>query len=83
LCHLVPPEFDIHVNIDSTPAGVGPQPPASAASPVPSPGIGNPVRTMRKDGSPHPLDGFRQIIEVKLVGTLNVIRLVEAGMRRL
>jgi hypothetical protein len=29
------------------------------------------------------LDGFRQIIEVKLVGTLNVIRLVEAMTRRL
>jgi hypothetical protein len=50
--------------------------------PVPSPGIGNPVRTVRKDGSPHPLDGFGQIIEVKFVGTLNVIRLVEAVMRR-
>ncbi len=37
-------------------------------------GIGNAVKTLSKDG-PFPLDGFKKVIEVNLVGTFNVIRL--------
>ncbi len=37
-------------------------------------GIGNAVKTLGKDG-PFPLDGFRKIVEVNLIGTFNVLRL--------
>lgn len=43
-------------------------------------GIGSAVRVVGKDGSPFPLDGFRKIIEVNLIGTFNVIRLAAAAM---
>ena len=38
-------------------------------------GIGIGVKTIGKDG-PHPLDSFRKVIEVNLIGTFNMIRLV-------
>lgn len=37
-------------------------------------GIGNAVKTLGKNG-PFPLDGFRKVIEVNLIGTFNVLRL--------
>lgn len=37
-------------------------------------GIGNAVKTVSKNG-PFPLDGFRKVVEVNLIGTFNVTRL--------
>jgi NAD(P)-dependent dehydrogenase (short-subunit alcohol dehydrogenase family) len=37
-------------------------------------GIGTPVKVLGKDG-PFPLDAFRKVIEVNLIGTFNVLRL--------
>jgi NAD(P)-dependent dehydrogenase (short-subunit alcohol dehydrogenase family) len=37
-------------------------------------GIGNAIKTLSKNG-PFPLDGFRKVVEVNLIGTFNVIRL--------
>ena len=37
-------------------------------------GIGNAVKTLGKDG-PFPLEAFKKIIEVNLIGTFNVLRL--------
>jgi NAD(P)-dependent dehydrogenase (short-subunit alcohol dehydrogenase family) len=37
-------------------------------------GIGNAIKTLSKNGA-FPLDGFRKVVEVNLVGTFNVIRL--------
>jgi NAD(P)-dependent dehydrogenase (short-subunit alcohol dehydrogenase family) len=37
-------------------------------------GIGNAIKTLGKDG-PFPLDGFKKVIEVNLIGTFNVLRL--------
>jgi len=42
-------------------------------------GIGPPTRVLRK-GEPHPLDVFRRIVDVNLVGTFNVLRLAAAAM---
>ena len=38
------------------------------------------MKTLGKDG-PHPLDVFRKVIEVNLIGTFNMIRLVADRMR--
>ena len=43
-------------------------------------GIGNAIRVVARDGSPFPLDGFRKVVEVNLIGTFNVIRLAAAAM---
>ena len=43
-------------------------------------GIGTPSRTVGKDG-PMPLDWFKRVIDVNLVGTFNVIRLAASVMR--
>jgi NAD(P)-dependent dehydrogenase (short-subunit alcohol dehydrogenase family) len=43
-------------------------------------GIGNAYRVVAKDGTPFPLDGFKKVIEVNLVGTFNVLRLAAAKM---
>ena len=43
-------------------------------------GIGTPSRTVGKDG-PMPLDWFKRVIDVNLVGTFNVIRLAAAVMQ--
>jgi NAD(P)-dependent dehydrogenase (short-subunit alcohol dehydrogenase family) len=37
-------------------------------------GIGNAIKTLGKDG-PFPLDGFKRVVEVNLIGTFNVLRL--------
>ncbi|MGE2836440.1 3-hydroxyacyl-CoA dehydrogenase [Mycobacterium sp. SMC-4] len=37
-------------------------------------GIGNAAKTLSKDG-PFPLDGFKKVVEVNLIGTFNVLRL--------
>lgn len=42
-------------------------------------GIGNAFRIVGKNG-PFPLDAFRQVVEVNLVGTFNVIRLAATAM---
>jgi NAD(P)-dependent dehydrogenase (short-subunit alcohol dehydrogenase family) len=36
-------------------------------------GVAPAIRTVGKDGTPHPLSAFRQAIEVNLVGTFNVV----------
>ena len=43
-------------------------------------GIGTPARTVGKDG-PMPLDWFKRVIDVNLVGTFNVIRLAAVEMQ--
>jgi NAD(P)-dependent dehydrogenase (short-subunit alcohol dehydrogenase family) len=43
-------------------------------------GIGNAYRVVAKDGTPFPLDGFKKVIEVNLIGTFNVLRLAAAKM---
>lgn len=43
-------------------------------------GIGPAARTVGRDGSPAPLDGFRRVIEVNLVGTFNVTSRAAAAM---
>lgn len=42
-------------------------------------GIGDPARTLGKDG-PIDLDRFRRVIDINLIGTFNVIRLAAARM---
>jgi NAD(P)-dependent dehydrogenase (short-subunit alcohol dehydrogenase family) len=43
-------------------------------------GIGGAKRVIGKDGRPMPLEDFKRIIDVNLVGTFNVIRLAAARM---
>jgi NAD(P)-dependent dehydrogenase (short-subunit alcohol dehydrogenase family) len=43
-------------------------------------GIGVAAKTVGRDGDPHDLDSFRKVIEVNLIGTFNVLRLVGAEM---
>ncbi|MCK9924926.1 3-hydroxyacyl-CoA dehydrogenase [Frankia sp. AgPm24] len=43
-------------------------------------GIGPAARIVGRDGQPSPLDGFRKVIEVNLIGTFNVLRLAAAAM---
>ena len=43
-------------------------------------GIANAVRVVAKDGTVFPLDAFKKVIEVNLIGTFNVIRLAGAKM---
>ena len=43
-------------------------------------GIGGASLVVGKDGEPHPLDAFRNVIDVNLVGTFNVVRLASAAM---
>ena len=43
-------------------------------------GIGGAKRLVGKDGAPMPLEDFSRIINVNLIGTFNVIRLVAADM---
>ena len=45
-------------------------------------GIGAAALVIGKDGQPHPLDAFRNVIDVNLVGTFNVIRLAAVAMAR-
>ncbi len=46
-------------------------------------GIGGSVRIVDRQGAPMDLDHFRQIIEVNLIGTFNVLRLAAADMASL
>ena len=43
-------------------------------------GIGPPAKTVGRDG-PHPLDLFRKVVEINLVGTFNVARLAAHAMQ--
>jgi NAD(P)-dependent dehydrogenase (short-subunit alcohol dehydrogenase family) len=43
-------------------------------------GVGNAFRVVGKDGAPPPLADFKRVVEINLVGTFNVIRLVAAAM---
>ena len=43
-------------------------------------GGGIAARTLARDGAPHDLDAFRQVIELNLVGTFNVLRLTSSAM---
>lgn len=43
-------------------------------------GIGDPVRTVSRDGDPVDLQRFARVIDINLVGTFNVIRLAAAAM---
>jgi NAD(P)-dependent dehydrogenase (short-subunit alcohol dehydrogenase family) len=51
----------------------------SLAGAVNCAGIGIAERTVGRDG-PHALDSFARVIQINLVGTFNVIRLVAAGL---
>ena len=46
-------------------------------------GIGGAKRLVGKDGTPMPLEDFKRVIDVNLVGTFNVIRLAAAEMVKL
>jgi NAD(P)-dependent dehydrogenase (short-subunit alcohol dehydrogenase family) len=46
-------------------------------------GIGTAKRLIGKDGTPMPLEDFKRVIDVNLVGTFNVIRLAAAQMVKL
>lgn len=46
-------------------------------------GIGGARRVVGRDGSPMPLEDFRRVVEVNLIGTFNVIRLAAAAMTAL
>jgi NAD(P)-dependent dehydrogenase (short-subunit alcohol dehydrogenase family) len=43
-------------------------------------GIAASARVVGKDGEPFPLDMFREIVDVNLVGTFNILRLAAAAM---
>lgn len=43
-------------------------------------GIGPPARTLNRDGTPHDLGQYQQVIQVNLIGTFNCIRLAAAVM---
>jgi NAD(P)-dependent dehydrogenase (short-subunit alcohol dehydrogenase family) len=43
-------------------------------------GIGWAHRVLKRDGTPHPLDLFKKVIEVNLVGTFNIMRLAASAM---
>lgn len=46
-------------------------------------GIGRAGRIVERDGKPMPLDQFKQIVEVNLIGSFNLLRLAAAGMATL
>ena len=46
-------------------------------------GIGTAKRLIGRDGTPMPIEDFRRVIEVNLVGTFNVIRLATAEIVKL
>jgi NAD(P)-dependent dehydrogenase (short-subunit alcohol dehydrogenase family) len=43
-------------------------------------GIGPAARIVGKDGAPMPLDQFRRVIEINLIGSFNIMRLAAADM---
>ncbi len=46
-------------------------------------GIGSARRIVAKDGSPAPLEDFKRVVDINLVGTYNITRLVVAEMVKL
>jgi NAD(P)-dependent dehydrogenase (short-subunit alcohol dehydrogenase family) len=46
-------------------------------------GIGGAKRVVGKDGAPMPIEDFKRIVDVNLIGTFNVIRLAAAAMVKL
>ena len=46
-------------------------------------GIGTAKRLIGRDGTPMPIEDFRRVIEVNLIGTFNMIRLATAGIVKL
>lgn len=47
---------------------------------VNSAGIGGPIRTIDRDGTPHPMEPFERIVRVNVFGTFNCIRLAAEQM---
>jgi NAD(P)-dependent dehydrogenase (short-subunit alcohol dehydrogenase family) len=45
-------------------------------------GIGWAYRTVDKDGNPHPLDTYRKVIDVNLIGTFNLMRIAAAAIAK-
>ena len=45
-------------------------------------GIAMVSRTIARDGTPHDLDGFKNVIEINLIGTFNCIRLAAGAMSK-
>jgi len=45
-------------------------------------GRGGPVRVVNKDGTPGSLDTYRQVVEINLIGSFNVLRLAAAEMAK-
>ena len=45
-------------------------------------GIGPPLKTVGREGQPHPLDAFKKVIEVNLVGTFNMLSKFAAALSR-
>jgi NAD(P)-dependent dehydrogenase (short-subunit alcohol dehydrogenase family) len=45
-------------------------------------GGGQPTRLVNKQGEPFPLDRFRKVVELNLIGTFNMVRLTAALMSR-
>lgn len=43
-------------------------------------GVGFAHRTIKRDGTPHPLDIFKTVIEVNLFGTFNLVRFAASAM---
>ncbi len=70
-------ESDVQACVDAALAACG-----SLHGAVNCAGIGAAQRVLGKDG-PHPLDGFRRVIDVNLTGTFNVMRLCAAAMAKL
>ena len=46
-------------------------------------GLAKPQRILESDGSPMPLEDFRNLVEVNLISAFNMMRLVAAGMAKL
>lgn len=66
----------VQAGIDAA-AGMGPLRIAVSCA-----GIGWAQRTVGRDGSPHDLDPFKQVVTVNLVGTFNVMRLAAAAISK-
>ncbi len=45
-------------------------------------GGGAAMRTIQRDGTPHPLDTFRKVIDLNLIGSFNINRLAAAHMAK-
>ena len=43
-------------------------------------GVGTPKKVIGRDGSPMPIDFFNKVIQINLVGTMNVVRLAAVQM---